>query len=153
MDFSDNISQSQKRLAKKVVLTALEELGQPIEVEVCISVVDDKEMQKLNKKQRGVNRVTDVLSFPAMEIKAGEKIGTEELLFGKAYLGDIIICDNQIERQAKEYGVTHSQEFVRMVLHSVLHLLGYDHIKEDDEKVMHAVEYPIYEKLTNIKLS
>ena len=143
----------QKHLAKKVIKLVLKQLEQPSNVEVCISVVGDQEMQELNNVQRKVNRVTDVLSFPALELKAGEKINEKEALFEKSYLGDIVICSTQIKRQAKEFGVTYSQEFQRMVLHSMLHLLGYDHIKTADEKKMHAVEFPLYEKLTKIKLS
>ena len=153
INYSNNMSFLSRLWAKKVILTVLKELKQPTNIEVCVSVVNDEEIKKLNRQKRKVNKVTDVLSFPALNMKAGDKINDTKMLFGKSFLGDIIICKTQIQRQAKEYGVTYKQEFIRMVLHSVLHLLGYDHINPNDETVMHNVEYPLYEKLTKIKLS
>ena len=154
INFSDGISLREKYLTKKSLRTVLKSLNQPSGVEVCVSVISEKEMQELNNRTRRANKVTDVLSFPSLNIKAGERIPQDAAaVLGTIYLGDVVICRQQIQRQAKEFCVAYKQEFVRMVLHSLLHLLGYDHIKEADEKQMHAVEYPIYEKLTKIKLS
>lgn len=151
INFSDELTPCEKKLSKKVVKVVLKSLKQTTSAEVCISVVGDSEIKELNNKNRNTNKVTDVLSFPAIEISAGQKI-PQNSVFGKTYLGDIIICRPQIQRQAKEYNVTYKQEFSRMVLHSMLHLLGYDHIKEEDNKIMKAVELPLLQKITKIKL-
>ena len=151
INFSDDITFCEKRLSKKIVKMVLQQLKQPLSIEVCVSIVDDEQIKKLNKETRNTNKVTDVLSYPSLQITAGEKI-PQNSVFGKTYLGDIIICRPQIKRQAAEYSVTYKQEFSRMVLHSMLHLLGYDHIKEDDDKVMKAVELPLLQKITKIKL-
>ena len=154
INFSDEIHSREKALARKVVKSTLQFLNQPENVEVCISVVSDEEIRKLNAENRKINKVTDVLSFPALEIAPGENIqnAASLVLEGRIYLGDVVISRDQIERQAKEYGATYDEEFARMVLHSILHLLGYDHIKKEDEKVMKAVEVPLYEKISKIKL-
>ena len=154
INYSQNLKLKEKLLIKKTIIKTLKFLNQPLNIEVGVSFVSDQEIKDLNKETRRVDKVTDVLSFPALEISAGENVAQKgEQLFSKnIYIGDVVVCRPQIERQAKEYSQTFYQELVRMVLHSTLHLLGYDHIKASDEEKMHAVEFPIYEKLTKIKL-
>ena len=154
INFSSGLSLKEKCLVKKTANVTLAYLNQTKKVELCVSIVSDNEIKELNERTRGIGKVTDVLSFPALEILAGEKVEqkSELAIGGNTYLGDIVICKDQIIRQAKEYKTTYPQEFVRMVLHSMLHLLGYDHIDPADEKTMHKVEFPIYEKLTKIQL-
>lgn len=85
-----------------------------------IQFVGEKKIRELNKKYRGVNKVTDVLSFS----------------FGGEDLGDIFICFSQIKRQAKIYQVPVKEEVARILTHGVLHLLGFDHQNKSDEKKM-----------------
>ena len=96
-----------------------------IEGEVEISVVGDALIKTINHKYRGKNKVTDVLSFAWHPADA-----PLELWRGK--MGEMYICYPQIKRQAKEYGVAEEQEFKRMLVHGLLHLVGYDHIKKKD---------------------
>ena len=109
-------------------------------IAVGIKFVDDNEIRMLNKEHRGVDKVTDVLSFPMYEIKVGERIEKAllptDMIEEEIYLGDIVICKNKIYSQAKEYGLTKKRELYYLALHSFLHLLGYDHQNEEEERRM-----------------
>lgn len=97
---------------------------------ISVHLIGDTAMTELNRVHRGKNRTTDVLSFAANEGKwFGPK--TDEL-------GDIFISVAQIKRQAKTWQVTAAEEFTRMLIHGTLHILGYDHIKPAEAKVMFA---------------
>jgi probable rRNA maturation factor len=87
-----------------------------------VTVVSEKTIKLLNKKYRGKNKVTDVLSFSLLEGK--QVVGP--------VLGEIYICYKKIINQAKEFVVTPKEEFQRMLVHGMLHLVGYDHIKKND---------------------
>ncbi len=110
---------------------------------ISLSVVGEQRMKTMNREYRKKDYVTDVLSFPS-DSKSffGNNIinKSEDKEFG-----DIIICPKQIERQAREYKITYKEEFTRMLVHGVLHLLGYDHIKKKDAKIM----FPIQEKIVS----
>lgn len=101
-----------------------------IKGEVEISVVGGSVIKKINHKYRGKNKITDVLSFAWQDPAAA----STKLWRGKETesLGEIYICYPQIKRQAKEYSVTAENEFKRMLVHGLLHLVGYDHIKKQD---------------------
>lgn len=106
---------------------------------ISYTFMNEKEMQKLNLKSRNVDRVTDVLSFPMIEIKQGEKLQdylNELSPDGNLYIGDVVICPRKAKTQAKEYGHSLRREVAFLALHGLLHILGYDHIKEGDEVVM-----------------
>ena len=102
-------------------------------------------LQKLNKQHRNVDRVTDVLSFPFFNIKNG--VGLQEEInnnkfeqFGKFYeLGDIVICESVAENQAKDFGHSKEREICFLATHGFLHLLGFDHLTDEDEKLMNAI--------------
>lgn len=104
-----------------------------IQGEVEINVVSDEAIKKLNSLYRHKNKVTDVLSFAWQEDK----------IFKSDILGQIFISGKQIQRQAKEYGVSFSEEFNRMLIHGLLHLVGYDHLVASDAKKM----LPLQEKI------
>lgn len=136
-----------KSLASLVSETVFDLMNFPKELEVEIKFVSEKEIQRLNKEFRGIDRVTDVLSFPAFNLNAGEVINLSDesvLVFkednGYIHFGDMAICLKQAERQAKEYGVGLMDEIKKLVIHSVLHLMGYDHIKDEDYLVMKKQE-------------
>lgn len=149
IEFSQGLTCFEKMWTKKLIKGALVELNQPLCVEVCVSATTEEEMQTLNNSTRNVNKVTDVLSFPATNTQAGQIIDPQDqlLIDGVFALGDVVVCNPQIARQAKEYQTTYKKEFCRMVLHSVLHLLGYDHIEEKDRAVMQPVEQKLFLKL------
>lgn len=105
-------------------------------VEVSITFVDTYEIHDLNKQYRGIDRPTDVLSFEC----DGEVTDDGETL---AILGDIVICPEVLASQAPEYGNTDKQELKLLLCHGCLHLLGYDHIDDDDAAVMQRREQEI----------
>ena len=110
-------------------------------VEVSLSIVDEDQIHKLNKEYRNVDRKTDVLSFP-MDEKAYDDEGNPIIL-----LGDIVICLDVAKDQALDFGHSFEREIMYLICHSTLHPLGYDHIEEDDKKVMRAKEKEIMKNL------
>ena len=115
--------------------------------EVDITIVTDEEIHTLNRDYRNVDRATDVLSF-ALDEDGGEP----ELVGGPEVhlLGDIIISAETAARQAEEFGHGLEREIVYLAVHGLLHLLGYDHMQEEDKAIMRAKEE---EALREIKLS
>ncbi len=116
---------------------SLEEEGLSGEYEISLSFVDEDEIQDLNHNYRNKNVVTDVLSFPLIE-----DLNAEDGL-----LGDIVICYNKAVSQAEEYGNTTDREIIYLVIHSMFHLLGYDHMDEYDKKIMRNKEKSVLLKL------
>ena len=108
-------------------------------VEISVSFVSPDEIHELNNEYRGVDRETDVLSFPQFE--KDEEIPD----FGPVYLGDVVISNSKAKEQAIEYGHSYERELVYLFTHSVLHLLGYDHMEEEDKTVMRKREEEIME--------
>ena len=116
------------------------------DVEISLSFVSLDEIHTLNREYRGVDRPTDVLSFPMYgSIEEVEKACGS--MPGCVPLGDVVICMDKIKEQAKEYGHSEERETVYLFTHSVLHLLGYDHETEEDKLEMRAQEEAVMEKL------
>ena len=120
-----------------------------LDVEISLSFVSLDEIHELNREYRGVDRPTDVLSFPMfddpdeLEAVCGES--DEE---GQAVpLGDVVICMDKIIEQAEEFGHSRERETVYLFTHSVLHLLGYDHETEEDRKEMRDREEEIMDRI------
>lgn len=109
--------------------------------EVSLSIVDNETIHKLNKDYRNVDRKTDVLSFP-MDEEGFDNEGNPIIL-----LGDIVICLDVAEDQAADFGHSLEREMMYLICHSTLHLLGYDHIEEDDKKVMRSKEKEVMKNL------
>ena len=103
--------------------------------ELSLILVDSEEIHQMNKDYRGKDYVTDVISFEADD---------EEDEF---YKGDIFLCIDKVYEQAEKYEHSNEREFAFLLVHGVLHLHGYDHIEEDDEKVMFAKQDEILDKL------
>lgn len=115
---------------------------------VGVSLVSEGEIKEINRDFRGIDKVTDVLSFPQFESTdeiLAEIEGDEALV--DIPLGDVVICLDQAERQSKEYGTSIRREVTYLFVHSVLHLLGYDHIDEEDKSLMRAHEEKIMTSL------
>ncbi len=108
-----------------------------------ITFVGEEEIQNMNKSHRGIDRVTDVISF-AFEDN-GNKLNREVRV-----LGDIFICIPRMQEQAKEYGHSEKRELSFLTVHGLLHLLGYDHMTKEEEKVMFTKQELIL-NATNIK--
>lgn len=121
------------------------------DAQVSLTIVDDAEIQRINREFRNVDRPTDVLSFPMLEFD-GDGVAdiddsdcTEE---GKVILGDIIISAERAKRQAEEYGHSFLREMAFLTVHSMLHLLGYDHVDDEEgEKIMIKKQKEILEEL------
>ncbi|HIP42449.1 MAG TPA: rRNA maturation RNase YbeY [Aquifex aeolicus] len=127
-----------KRVLEEWAQEALSSLGLK-GVELSIYITDDSEIQELNKVYRGKDSPTDVLSFPINEIFNGYKI-----------LGDIVISQDTAERQAKEFGHTLEEEVRRLLVHGIIHLLGYDHEKGgEEEKRFYSLESYVLSRLSN----
>lgn len=110
--------------------------------EISVSFVGLDEIHDLNREYRAVDRPTDVLSFPQFE-----DLEEEIPEVGEICLGDVVICRDKAEEQAKEFGHSFERELVYLFTHSILHLLGYDHMEEDEKKLMRAREEEIMEKI------
>lgn len=143
-----------KAIVKKSIIRTVERLGQPKNISVCVNFVEDEEIRELNKQMRGVDKVTDVLSFPTFSLSAGDILDTESVeakvcaTKGVVPLGDMAINLAQLERQAKEYEVSLESELAKLVIHSTLHLFGYDHIEDVDYEIMKPIEDEILSKMT-----
>ncbi|MBQ8004636.1 MAG: rRNA maturation RNase YbeY [Oscillospiraceae bacterium] len=120
--------------------------------DICVMITDDENIHELNLEHRGVDRPTDVLSFPMLELTPGQKIEVNPLEIdestGAVMLGDIVISADRARAQAQEYGHSEEREFAFLTAHGMLHLLGYDHEKgEADEKLHFSRQEEI---LTNL---
>lgn len=102
--------------------------------EISLSVVEPDEIREINAMYRDKDSVTDVLSFPQYD-DLNDLSNEEEIC-----LGDVVICDKVAHSQAVEYGHSYEREFVYLFVHSMLHLLGYDHMEEDEKAEMRARE-------------
>lgn len=111
-------------------------------IETSISFVDEQEIKELNAAYRSIDRVTDVLSFESGDLH-------KDLPF--VHLGDIIICDTRMREQAIEYNHSVEREIAFLTLHGLLHLLGYDHITEEEERVMFALQEELLYELESEK--
>lgn len=109
-----------------------------IECDIAVTLTDNEEIREINNNYRDIDRETDVLSFPMLEFETpGAIFATpEDYEDDKLVLGDIIISVDKAYAQADEYGHSAEREFAFLAAHSTLHLLGYDHMTEEDEKVM-----------------
>lgn len=105
--------------------------------QISVSTVGDDEIRELNSTYRNNNSVTDVLSFPMEDVDAR----------GVSLLGDVVICFDRAKAQAQEYGHSIAREISYLTVHSVLHLLGYDHISEQENAKMRAKEKEIMDRL------
>lgn len=132
----------EKRLVKKVEKATFEHLGQKDFFLVDIAVVDEESIRALNASARGVDKVTDVLSFPCFDKLC---LPVEQSSFcdfdydgSHVLLGSIMICRKRAEEQAREFGHSYARELGFLACHGFLHLLGFDHIAPEDEKEMIA---------------
>ena len=134
-----------KRKIKKVFNIAEKVLKEDFS-KVCVSLnfVSDEEIQRLNKEFRNVDKVTDVLSFPNLNKTPKEKLEKFKKSYdfdeGLLFLGDIVISKNVAKSQAREYEHSLTREVCFLALHGFLHLLGFDHVKEEDERVMNKIQ-------------
>jgi probable rRNA maturation factor len=139
---ADSVEAKEKDLMEKAAALALKKEDIPSEnCVLSVSFVSPEEIHELNRDYRDVDRTTDVLSFPQFETP--EEIAE---MCGQPFpveIGDVVINLDQVRKQAEEFGHSYERELIYLFVHSVLHLLGYDHIEENDRKVMRAREEEI----------
>ncbi len=122
----------------------------PLAVELVF--VDGEEIRRLNRETRDTDRVTDVLSYPTMEGIQGQALYAKDHPFeldeeGRLLIGSIAICQERAREQAEEYGHSYERELHYLIVHGVMHCLGYDHIQEDDRALMREKEEYVLQKM------
>lgn len=125
---------------KKIIDYALRSVyKKSADCEISIHLVGEQSIKKLNYKYRGINKITDVISFATQDVFWGKDTDKD--------LGDLFICPKKIEKQAKEFFVSYEEEFVRILIHGVLHLCGFDHQTDKEKKEMFALQEKVLQKL------
>ena len=115
---------------------------------VTVTLTTPKTIQEINKQYRNIDRATDVLSFPMFEKDELDKKIQENDFENEDVLGDIVVSVEKVNEQAIEYGHSFERELSYMIVHGFYHLMGYDHIEEDDKKIMRKKEENILGKLS-----
>ena len=126
-----------KVLITRAVNAVMKEKNIPEELDVNVMIISPEEMQKINREARGIDQVTDVLSFPYFEYETPGYFDREIIDWTDGdILGDLVICADKVVRQAEDYGHSQKRELVFLTVHSMLHLVGYDHIEKKDADLM-----------------
>lgn len=132
-----------RAVLKAVAEKALDMEGCPYEARVDLLLTDDEGIHEINREQRGIDRATDVLSFPMHQYESPAGFDELEEDFdsfdpesGELLLGDIVISVDHVLAQADSYGHSVLREFAFLIAHSMLHLIGYDHMEEDEAEEM-----------------
>jgi probable rRNA maturation factor len=149
-DFGFNLEET----AHLVIDGALNYEKFPYECEISLTIVDSKTIKELNNEFRKIDKPTDVLSFPMLEFNApgdfsdvGDDPDTISPESGEIMLGDIVLCKEKILSQAEEYGHSVRREYSFLIAHSMLHLMGYDHIDDDERMVMEKKQEEILQNV------
>ena len=130
------VNEGQRAFLRRVIRTALAAEGVDFPCEIDVLLTGDAGIHAINRDMRQVDRPTDVLSFPEFELRPGQLPGPEDADPGTGLvpLGDMVISMEHVAAQAKEYGHSNRRELAYLAVHSVLHLLGYDHLDEGPQK-------------------
>ncbi len=117
-----------------------------------VLLTDEDYIQELNREARGVDSVTDVLSFPSFDNIRGLELHAADCPYdldddGSIIIGSIAVCRKRCEEQAEEYGHSYERELNYLVTHGVLHLLGYDHMTDEDKAQMRALEEQVLARI------
>ena len=139
----------------EIIDYALKEEQVLVPYEVSVIYIDNEGIREINEDTRGIDRATDVLSFPMLEYDnkkvfkdcyMGYEFSQIDLNEGNLVLGDIVLSLERAKEQSEEFGHSFHREVCYLIIHSVLHLLGYDHMEEDDKKIMRQREEEILSK-------
>lgn len=137
------------KIIKKLAKIVTAEMNLPKKSYIELDFVDKDEIKQINNETRKVDKVTDVLSFPNLDGIFQKQIKLEDFPFDIDYdtkmlnLGSIVMCVDKVHEQAEEYGTGEMREFSYLLAHGILHILGYDHIEDDDKKIMREQEEKI----------
>jgi len=141
----EDVTYKQKMLLREAVKATLDYEGFQNDVQISVTFVDDEGIRAINNSYRNIDKATDVLSFPLTDFEGGEEPPTDE---PEIALGDIVISLERARAQAAEFGHSFDREIAFLTVHSMLHLLGYDHVdSEEDDKEMRARQSAILEKI------
>ena len=149
----DKLELPYEEIIRNVVLSSLEYENCPYEAEVNVVLTDNEEIHKLNLEYRGIDRPTDVLSFPMLEYDTPPDFSHVEEDYedcfnpetGELMLGDIILSVDKVREQAESYGHSETRELAFLVAHSMLHLCGYDHMEDGEREEMERRQHEILE--------
>lgn len=143
-----------EEIAAMVADAVLDQEHCPYEAQISLVLTDDEQIQATNREFRQIDRPTDVLSFPMVDFSSPADysiLEEDDSLFhpetGELLLGDIMISIPRVIAQADEYGHSTRREYAFLIAHSMLHLLGYDHMEEDERKVMEEKQKQILQQL------
>ena len=143
-----------EEVLRLVIMEALKHEACPYETEVNVVITDNAGIREINREYRGIDAATDVLSFPMAEYPAPadfSELSQDPDLFepdsGELILGDIMISAERAEEQAEEYGHSLKREMAFLTAHSMLHLMGYDHMSDDERVVMEERQEEILQAL------
>lgn len=114
---------------------------------ISVTLTNKEQIRQINKEYRNIDKATDVLSFPMFEKEEIEQLKISKNSLVEDVLGDIMIAIPKVEEQAKEYGHSFERELSYMLVHGFYHLMGYDHIQEEDKRIMRPKEEKILEDL------
>ena len=134
-----------KNIIEKAVYESLKFENFNQNCEVSVSIVSNEEIKRINKQFRKIDKITDVLSFPQLTFEENEIVDINES--GEILLGDIIISIEKAKEQSKEFGHSLQREVAFLIAHSMLHLLGYDHMNKDEENEMFSKQKNILENI------
>lgn len=147
-DERSELDQAALALMQRCADAAARTEGVACETAVYVEIVDDDAIRVINREQRAKDASTDVLSFPSVNYPKGKTAGSCAALLRREYdpdagacvLGDIIISMDHVRAQAKEYGHSEQRETGYLLTHGLFHLMGYDHMTDEDKPVMRAME-------------
>ena len=148
-----------REVAELVVDAVLEHEKCPYEAEISLLLTHNDEIHEMNLEHRGIDRSTDVLSFPMLDfdhpgdfsIIDEETADVFDPESGELMLGDIVISVDKVLEQAQEYGHSPKREYAFLIAHSMLHLCGYDHMDDEERKVMEEKQRAIMEKINILR--
>ena len=147
------------KLAKDVINFCLDYSEFPYEAEVNLTLTNNEGIHQINKEFREIDRPTDVLSFPMLNYETpgefsfldNEDSNDFNPDTGEAMLGDIVISVDKVYEQAESYGHSIEREYAFLITHSMLHLFGYDHMEEDEAKIMEEKQKDILQKMNILR--
>lgn len=136
-------------IVKKCAEKAFELENVGFDTEISVTLTDNEEIRRINAEYRNVDRETDVLSFPQFDFETPSLFDEDELFLdeGAVMLGDIVLSKNKIYEQAEEYGHGTLRETAYLTVHSLMHLLGYDHMEDGEKAVMRRHEEAVLDAL------
>ncbi len=142
-----SLSEEAEDFIKKVIAETLKSENVKTDCFVSVTVVDPEEIKEINNEHRSIDSVTDVLSFPVVNLLEGEEENAGDYYEGRLILGDVVLCAERAKEQSEEFGHSLEREIGYLTCHSILHLIGYDHETEEEREVMREKEEAVMKVL------